>query len=91
MADVPKLSGNTTVPRWNDSLKAYMTEVFGARGATLHYLIRESDVVPAAGPLTVLTEKKYPTLRRASISRLVRWHGCPTPMLCILMTIRNSA
>ena len=54
VADVPKLSGNTTVPRWNDSLKAYTNEVFGARGATLRYLMRESDAVPAAGPLTVL-------------------------------------
>ena len=57
MADVPRLSGNTTVPCCNDSLKAYMNEVFGARGATLRYLMRESDAVPATGSLTVLVAK----------------------------------
>ena len=53
-SDVPKLSKNTTVPRWNDSLKVHMNEEFGARDATLRYLMRENDAVPAAGPLTVL-------------------------------------
>ena len=32
-----------------------MTRVFGARGATLCYFMRESDTVPSAGHLTVLT------------------------------------
>ena len=36
---VHKLSKNTTVPHWNDSLKVHMIEVFGARGATLRYLM----------------------------------------------------
>ena len=67
VADVPKLSGNTTVPRWNDSLKAYMNEVFGARGATLRYLMRESDTVPAAGPLTVLAANSPHTAEGKSI------------------------
>jgi hypothetical protein len=66
-SDVPKLSQNTTVPRWNDSLKVYMNEVFGARGATLHYLMRESDGVPAAGPLTVLAPNAPHTVMGKSI------------------------
>ena len=31
-----------------------MNDMFGARDAALRYLMRESDAVPAAGPLTVL-------------------------------------
>ena len=33
--DVLKLPRNTPVLHWNESLKAHMNDVFGARGATL--------------------------------------------------------
>jgi hypothetical protein len=65
-SDVPKLSKNTTVPRWNDSLKVHMSEEFGARDATLRYLMRKSATVPAAGPLTVLaTNQPHTTLGKS--------------------------
>ena len=67
MADVPTLSGNTTIPHWSDPLKAYMNEEFGARGDTLHYLMRESDTVPAAGPLTVLAANSPHTAEGKSV------------------------
>ena len=66
-SNIPKLSKNTTVPRWNDSLKVHMNEVFGARGETLRYLMRESDAVPAVGPLTVLAPNALHTAVGKSI------------------------
>ena len=38
-SNVPKLLKNTTVPRWSDSLKAHVDEVFEARVVTLRYLV----------------------------------------------------
>ena len=64
---VSKLSMNTTVPCWDDSLKVQMNEVFGARGVTLHYLMQESDTVPAAGPLSVLAANSPHTAEGNSI------------------------
>ena len=39
--DMPKLTKNTTVPRWNDSLKVHLKGQLGSRGSTLLYLTRE--------------------------------------------------
>ena len=68
---VPNLSTNTTVPRWKDSLKVHMNEVFGSNGATLYYLTRESATVPATAPLTVLGANSFQSAE-GSILRLIR-------------------
>ena len=43
--DVPKLINNTTVAKWNNSIKVHASQVFGAKKATLEYLISINDVV----------------------------------------------
>ena len=45
--DVPKLVRKTAVAKWNDSIKVHAAQVFGARKATLEYLIRPIDAVVA--------------------------------------------
>ena len=51
-----------------------MNEVFRARGATLHYLMRESDIVPATGPLTVLTKNaSHNTMGKSTEADQMAW------------------
>ena len=45
--DVPKLLKNTTLAKWNDFIKVHAAQVFGARNATLEYLLRTNDAVVA--------------------------------------------
>ena len=50
--DVPKLTKNTTVAKWDDSLRIYASQVFGARKSKLEYLLRKKTAVnPTASPL----------------------------------------
>ena len=39
--DVPKLTKNMTVAKWDDSLRVYASQVFGARKSTFKYLLRK--------------------------------------------------
>ena len=43
--DVPKLGNKITVPKWDDSLRVYAAQVYGAREATLEYLLRPDTAV----------------------------------------------
>ena len=52
--DVPKLVRNTTVANWNNSVKVYAAQVFGARKATLEYLLRPNDEVVSPHPHLVM-------------------------------------
>ena len=52
--DAPKLLKNTTVSKWNDSIKVHADQVFGARKATLEYLLRTNDVVLSPYPPLIL-------------------------------------
>ena len=48
--DVPKLTKNMTVAKWNDSLRVYASQVFGARKSTLEYLLRKEKAVNPTPP-----------------------------------------
>ena len=52
--DVPKVVDNTTVAKWDDSIKVHAAQVFGARKATLEYLLRTNDAVVAPHPPLML-------------------------------------
>ena len=39
--DVPKLTKNSIVAKWGDSLRLYASQAFGARKSTLEYLLRK--------------------------------------------------
>ena len=56
--DVPKWVNNTTLAKWNDSVKVHSDQVFGARKATLEYLLRKNDVVITLHPPLIL-ENSY--------------------------------
>ena len=57
--DVPKLINNTTIAKWNDSIKVHEDQVFGARKATLEYLLRTNDAVVAPQPPLMLEHPYY--------------------------------
>ena len=38
--EIPKLSKNSTVSKWDESIRVYASQVYGARKSTLEYLIR---------------------------------------------------
>jgi hypothetical protein len=50
--DVPKLTKTMTVAKWDDSLRVYASQAYGARKSTLEYLLRkEAAVNPVHPPL----------------------------------------
>ena len=51
--DIPKLNKNTIVAKWDDSFKVHVKKIYGARKATLEYLVRKevSVVMPHPGLL----------------------------------------
>lgn len=48
--EVPKLNKNTTVAKWDDSFKVHVRKVYGAREATLEYMIRKEVAVVMPHP-----------------------------------------
>ena len=48
--EVPKLGNNTIVHKWADSFLIFSGKIVGQRNTPLSYVLRESDVVPAAAP-----------------------------------------
>ena len=48
--DIPKLSKNSTVAKWDDSIRVYASQVYGARKSTLEYLIRAKIAVAMPHP-----------------------------------------
>ena len=48
--DVPKLTKIMAVAKWNDSLRVYASQVFGARKSTLEYLLRKEKAVNPTPP-----------------------------------------
>ena len=55
----PKLINNTTSAKYNDSIRVHAAQVFGARKATLEYLIRKNDAVVAPHPPLMLDHPYY--------------------------------
>ena len=49
--DIPKFSNNSTVAKWDESVRVYASQVYGARKSTLEYLIRAkiSVAMPHSG------------------------------------------
>ena len=43
--EIPKMTNKLSIAKWDDSLRAYMSLVFGARNATLEYLMRPAVAV----------------------------------------------
>ena len=43
--DVPKLGNKDTVDKWDDSLRVYAAQVYGAREATLEYLLLGGELI----------------------------------------------
>ena len=43
--EIPKLGSRVTVAKWDDSLRVCTSQVFGARNATLEYLLRSNVAV----------------------------------------------
>ena len=75
--DILKLSRNTTILRWNDSLNVHMTEIFWARDAASHYLMCGVAVVLAALTL-VLSSPHMSTGGSSEVDQLVRMsHSYP--------------
>ena len=52
--DVTKLVKNTTLSKWNNSIKVHAYQVFGTSKATLEYLLRKNDAVVAPHPPLML-------------------------------------
>ena len=52
--DVPKLVNNTTLSKWNDSIKVHEDQAFGDRKATLEYFLSTNDAVVALHPLLMM-------------------------------------
>ena len=52
--DVPKLVKNTTLSRWNYSIKVHVAQVFGSRKDTLEYFLRINDAVVSPYPPLLL-------------------------------------
>ena len=50
----PELVNNTTVAKWNKSIKVHADQVFGARKATLEYLLRTNYTVVDPHPPLIL-------------------------------------
>ena len=51
-SDVPKLTKNVTVTKWDDSLRVYASQAFGARKSKLEYLLRKEIAInPTHHPL----------------------------------------
>ena len=48
--DITKLSNNSTVAKWDDSIMVYASQVYGARKSTLEYLIRAKIAVSMPHP-----------------------------------------
>ena len=57
--DVPKLVKNTTVSKWNDSIRVHAAQVFGARKDAFEYLLRTNDAVVAPQPPLMLDHPYY--------------------------------
>ena len=43
--DIPKLSNNSTVAKWDDSIRVFASQVYRSRKSTLEYLIRSKIAV----------------------------------------------
>ena len=52
--DVSKLVNNTTLAKWNDSIKVHAAQVFGARNSILEYLLRTNDAIVAPHPPLIM-------------------------------------
>ena len=48
--NIPKLSKNSTVAKWDDSIRVYASQVYGARKSTLEYLIRSKIALAIPHP-----------------------------------------
>ena len=48
--DISKLSKNITVAKWDESIRVYASQVYGARKSTLEYLIRAKIAVAMPHP-----------------------------------------
>ena len=48
--DIPKFSNNSTVAKWDDSIRVYASQVYGSRKSTLEYLIRAKIIVAIPHP-----------------------------------------
>ena len=47
---IPKMGNKLSIAKWDDSLRAYTSQVFGARNATLEYLMRPEVAVKMLRP-----------------------------------------
>ena len=47
---IPKMSKNSTVAKWDYSIRVYASQVYGARKSTLEYLIRAKISVAMSHP-----------------------------------------
>ena len=48
--DIPKFSKNSTVAKWDDSIRVYASQVYGASKSILEYLIRDKIAVAMPHP-----------------------------------------
>jgi len=48
--EIPKMGNKLSIAKWDDSLRAYTSQVFGARNATLEYLMRPEVAVAMPHP-----------------------------------------
>ena len=48
--NIPKLSKNSTVAKWDDSIRVYASQVYGSKKSTLEYLIRAKIAVAMPHP-----------------------------------------
>ena len=48
--EIPKLTKNTSVPKWYESLRIVLTRITGVRNIPLIYVLRDTVAVPAAAP-----------------------------------------
>ena len=75
--NIPKLSVNTSVPKWADSFKVAISQRFGARKSNLSYVIRADAAVPNAAPALAAGQPhatEYGSIEAEMTARLSHTH-----------------
>ena len=76
--EIPKLTKNTSVPKWYESLRIVLTRILGVRLIPLIYVLRKYVHVPVQAP-TLLTGKPYSADITSVVNELISRAGHDHP------------